>query len=148
MTTIQTGTCPRCKGAVIDYQASSKNSPTCLTCGWQEQKESADVQREINVSLGQSKLAISPFIHAPSRVAWWQDRVLNECPSLYDLNASQSMQPRHESLGNICRQPDFSRLHKAPHSERSLEEFGVISARCFVGTQHGQWLVGATIYGI
>ena len=87
MTAVQTGTRPRCKGAVIDYQVSSEDSPTCLTCGWQEQQVSADVQREINASLGQSKLAISPFIHAPSRVAWWQDRVLNERPSLYDLNA-------------------------------------------------------------
>ena len=72
---------------MIDYQASSEDSPTCLTCGWQEQQVSADVQREINVRLGQSKLAISPFIHAPTRVAWWQDRVLKERLSLYDLNA-------------------------------------------------------------
>ena len=78
VTAIQTGTCPGCKGAVIDYQASSEDSLTYLTCGWREQQVSADVQREINVSLGQLKLAISPFIHAPTRVTWWQDRVLKE----------------------------------------------------------------------
>ena len=87
MTAVQTGTCPRCKGAVIDYQVSSEDSPTCLTCGWREQQVSADVQREINASLGHPKLAISPFIHDPSRMAWRQNRVLNERPSLYDLNA-------------------------------------------------------------
>ena len=88
MAAIHTETCPRCNGAVVDYQTSDEDSPTCLTCGWRDQQVSPDVQREINASLGQPKLAVSPYLHKPSRVEWWQDQVRTETPSLYNLNAS------------------------------------------------------------
>ena len=87
MTAIHTNTCPRCNGAVIDYQSSSEDSAKCLTCGWRDQQVSQDVQREINVSLGQPKLSVSPFLTEPSRVEWWQEQVQSEYPAVYNLNA-------------------------------------------------------------
>ena len=70
---------------MIDYQTDDENSPACLTCGWRDQPVSQDVQREIDISIGQEKLAVSPFLNEPSRVEWWQERV-GERPSLYNLN--------------------------------------------------------------
>jgi Zn ribbon nucleic-acid-binding protein len=87
VTAIQIAKCPRCTGAVIDYQSSSEDSAKCLTCGWRDQQVSQDVQREINVSLGEPKLAVSPYLGKPSRVEWWQEQVQSEYPAVYNLSA-------------------------------------------------------------
>ena len=70
---------------MIDYQTNDEDSPACLICGWRDQPVSQDVQREINVSIGQEKLAVSPYLNKPSQVGLWQERA-QEGPSLCQLN--------------------------------------------------------------
>ena len=44
-------TCPRCTGAVIDYDHMS-DCPSCVNCGWRQVEISADVKTEYDSYFG------------------------------------------------------------------------------------------------
>ena len=46
--------CPRCGGAVLDYQSPIADSPLCITCGWRRPEVPPDIQAEVEAHLGKS----------------------------------------------------------------------------------------------
>ena len=58
MAKINTGSCPRCNGAVLDYQIE-EDSPMCVMCGWRDQPIGVDAAIEIATALGRPTLGIT-----------------------------------------------------------------------------------------
>ena len=49
---IKTRSCPRCKGAVLEYVAPEIDSPSCVNCGWRATDIPPDVQEQVEAHLG------------------------------------------------------------------------------------------------
>ena len=48
--------CPKCKGAVLEYDAPNLESPLCLNCGWRRAEIPPDVQAQVEAHLGKADL--------------------------------------------------------------------------------------------
>ncbi len=51
---IKLGTCPRCNGAVMDYESPIADSPMCITCGWRKEIVPQEVLDEVEAHLGKA----------------------------------------------------------------------------------------------
>jgi len=45
--------CPRCKGAVLQYSGTAVDSPLCINCGWRKADVPVDVLEQVEQHLGQ-----------------------------------------------------------------------------------------------
>ena len=44
--------CPRCRGAVLDYNCQVADSPLCIMCGWRRRDISPAIQAEVDAHIG------------------------------------------------------------------------------------------------
>ena len=51
---IKLSECPRCSGAVMDYESPIADSPMCITCGWRMEIVPQDVLDEVEAHLGKA----------------------------------------------------------------------------------------------
>ena len=45
--------CPRCDGAILEYQPPDSDGGLCVNCGWRRKSISSDVLVEVRAHLGQ-----------------------------------------------------------------------------------------------
>ena len=46
--------CPRCRGAILDYQFELADSPLCIVCGWRRPDVSPEIRAEVETHLGRA----------------------------------------------------------------------------------------------
>jgi Zn ribbon nucleic-acid-binding protein len=62
---ISSDSCPRCKGAVLEYLPPEAESALCINCGWRRREIPLAVQVQVKAHLGQPRLDEG---HAQSRI--------------------------------------------------------------------------------